>query len=205
MGLFSRKPRVDPDEVMSMRHELNHLHARVDAEERDKAMLAAQIQLLDAATNALSARAHMMDEVNTRIAEVEVIKRQVATLDVVNGKIALLEGLNTKLTDLADRVEATSDEAKKAQDQNVTLHERISNVSTELANQLGELSREIDNLSAAKVTVEPTIAPAQIVAPDVLSDLSTAQIRLANEQARYEIAFRQDLALLAEQIKRARG
>jgi len=35
--------------------------------------------------------------------------------------------------------------------------------------------------------------------------LKTAQIRLATEQARYEITFRQDLAALADQLfKRAR-
>ena len=45
----------------------------------------------------------------------------------------------------------------------------------------------------------------ETVADDVLTGLKDGQVRLANEQARYEIAFRQDLATLAEQIKRPRA
>ena len=34
---------------------------------------------------------------------------------------------------------------------------------------------------------------------------AAARSKLANEQARYEIAFRQDLAALAEQLRRGNG
>ena len=40
------------------------------------------------------------------------------------------------------------------------------------------------------------------VADDVIDDLKSAQVKLAAEQARYEIAFREDLAALAEQVRR---
>jgi hypothetical protein len=39
----------------------------------------------------------------------------------------------------------------------------------------------------------------------VVEDLRGGQVKLANEQARYEIAFRQDLAALAELLQKARG
>ena len=60
-----------------------------------------------------------------------------------------------------------------------------------------ELSTDIDGLGehqedAAKGAVSDT----------VIASLKTAQVRLAAEQARYEIAFRQDLATLAEQVRR---
>ena len=41
------------------------------------------------------------------------------------------------------------------------------------------------------------------VTPDVVGELRDGQVRLANEQARYQIAFREDLARLAEQLRRA--
>ena len=52
-------------------------------------------------------------------------------------------------------------------------------VSTELANQLTELGHDIDGTHEG-------------------------QVKLANEQARYQIAFREDLARLAEETQRAR-
>ena len=37
---------------------------------------------------------------------------------------------------------------------------------------------------------------------EVIETLRAGQVRLANEQARYEIAFRADLAELAEKVRR---
>ena len=39
---------------------------------------------------------------------------------------------------------------------------------------------------------------------EALEQLRVNQTRIANEQARYEIAFRQDLAEIAEQIRRTK-
>jgi len=74
------------------------------------------------------------------------------------------------------------------------LDARITAVSTELANQLSELGNDIDSLQN-----RPPGAP---VDEEVLEDLRDTQERLANEQARYQIAFRADLARLAEQLRR---
>ena len=44
-------------------------------------------------------------------------------------------------------------------------------------------------------------------APDdqLVATLKASQVKLANEQARYEITFREDLAQLAEQVRQLRG
>ncbi len=195
MGLFSRKPRIDPPELLALREELLELVHRLDAGERSRAELAAQLQQLDDATTALVARSNMIDDVTLRLAEVDVLRARVESLDGIEGPLA----------ELTERVTATTDEAHQAKDQMAALDERISNVSTELANQLGELSIDIDALAKSQAHAAEKVVGEQPVSAEVIEQLHTAQVRLANEQARYEIAFRQDLAALADQLKRARN
>ncbi|HEY5663454.1 MAG TPA: hypothetical protein VIS05_05400 [Ilumatobacter sp.] len=70
------------------------------------------------------------------------------------------------------------------------LDARITSVSTELANQIAELSSDLDGVGDADIA-------------GLTEQLHDAQVKLAAEQARYQIAFRQDLAQLADQLKRA--
>ena len=74
------------------------------------------------------------------------------------------------------------------------LDARITSVSTELANQLSELGNDIESLNNRP--------PGEPMDDGVLDGLRESQERLANEQARYQIAFREDLAKLAEQLRR---
>ena len=234
MGLFKRKPTTDlvatstvnaisaqQHDIDALRMALADMNTRLDASEQVRRELESRIQSIDVTTLSLLNRTSGLDDLSRRVgevdalklqvAEVEVIKRQVAHLDAVNAKIASLDELNSKLSDLAERVTVSADDARQAKDQTATLHERISNVSHELANQLGELSREIDGLSGRRTTpsmpppppATATFEPSQLVAEELVSQLRSSQIKLANEQARYEIAFRQDLARLAEQVKRS--
>ena len=69
-------------------------------------------------------------------------------------------------------------------------------MSTELANQLTELGHDIDALNARP--------PGDGEMPAAVTELRDGQVRLANEQARYQIAFREDLARLASDLKRPR-
>ena len=69
---------------------------------------------------------------------------------------------------------------------------RITSISTELANQLSELSVEVEALGADHPPTD-----------EVVTEIRDAQVRLANEQARYQIAFRADLADLAERLRRS--
>lgn len=66
-------------------------------------------------------------------------------------------------------------------------------MTTELSNQIHELGAEI---------VALTKSSQDNASRESLEQLRVSQIRIANEQARYEIAFRQDLAELVEQIRR---
>ena len=68
----------------------------------------------------------------------------------------------------------------------ISLNARVTQVGTEVTHQLGELSSDIDSLGQR--------------AESALVD----QVRLATEQARYQIAFRQDLAEVAELINKKR-
>jgi hypothetical protein len=74
------------------------------------------------------------------------------------------------------------------------LDARVTSVSTELANQIAELGNDLDALDNRS----PDAAPDEVV----VDELRDGQVRLANEQARYQIAFREDLARLAEQLRR---
>jgi len=69
-----------------------------------------------------------------------------------------------------------------------------------LANQISELGRDIDGLANTSGQVGQGT-----VSDEVLDALRSAQVKLANEQARYEIAFRQDLAALAEHVRHGRA
>lgn len=73
------------------------------------------------------------------------------------------------------------------------LERRVTSVSTELANQLSELGGDIESLQNR---------PPGEVDEETIDELRDSQMRLANEQVRYQIAFREDLARLAEQLRR---
>ncbi len=109
-------------------------------------------------------------------------------------------GLSAQLDALSQRVATSEGTSRTALDQANALDERIQSVSTQLANQLGELSRDMDSLAAR----QPTSA-AVVMDDEAVNTLRTGQVKLAAEQARYEISFREDLAMLAEQVRQLRG
>ena len=108
--------------------------------------------------------------------------------------------LSAQLSALSQRVTSSEGDARAALAQANALDERIQSVSTQLANQLGELSRDMDSLA----TRQPATTTAQ-VDDQALQTLRSGQVKLAAEQARYEISFREDLAMLAEQVRQLRG
>jgi uncharacterized membrane-anchored protein YhcB (DUF1043 family) len=109
--------------------------------------------------------------------------------------IGRIDALDTSVANRNDAaVTAQLDQISKRLDD---LDARITSVSTELANQLGELGGEIDALQKR--------SEAEPMADEIADMLRDSQERLASEQARYQIAFREDLAKLAEQLKRPRS
>jgi hypothetical protein len=91
---------------------------------------------------------------------------------------------------------------------------RVTGVSMELANQLTELGRDIDELNrrtsesagaggdAAEFDTAELEARITERLDAAIEDVLDSTERLAAEQARYEIQFRADLAELAERIRR---
>ena len=70
--------------------------------------------------------------------------------------------------------------------------QRITSISTELANQLSEISNDVEAMGGKEPPTD-----------EVVDELRDAQTRLASEQARYQIAFRQDLADLADRLRKS--
>lgn len=103
--------------------------------------------------------------------------------------------LEDQLGSLRTRLTATETEARSAGERAANLGSRVDSISVELTNQLTELGREIDALAGQAPTTDE----------ETVEALRTSQVRLAAEQARYQISFRDDLALLAEQVRQLRG
>jgi exonuclease VII large subunit len=171
MGLFKRKPTVDPAEVAALRAEMTDLRTRLEMSEAAK--IAAERDSMELT----SAFAQLRDRVDAAAAQ------------------------KTALDELEERLSRTSSDATATRELVGLLEARVAQVSTELANQLAELGREMDGLSSKP----PAPAAAPPTNEVVVEQLREGQVRLANEQARYEIAFREDLALLAEQVRLLRG
>jgi len=104
------------------------------------------------------------------------------------------EAIGATVRAIAERIDGF--DAVAAQVESITaridrLDARITSISNELANQITELSGDIDGFTADDTP-----------ASEVVDHLRDTQTKLANEQARYQIAFRQDLAELANLLKR---
>ena len=111
-------------------------------------------------------------------------------LHVLQADVATLRAEITQQTEtLAAEREAT----RAIGDRLVSLDSRVSNMGTELSRQFQELGNEIEQL--AQLAQNSGVA-------EIVEAIKVSQTRLANEQARYEITFRQDLAALADKLLR---
>ena len=88
------------------------------------------------------------------------------------------------------------------------LDARLNEVSVELTNQFSELSSELEASDGQSTVARPEDIVQEIervmaerIDPHLV-DITDGQLRLANEQARYAIQFREDLAELAERLRR---
>ncbi len=112
-----------------------------------------------------------------------------------------LETLKTELVELREELSKRTNALSlvtamtNGLDQKISIiDQRVTTMTTELSHQIHELGSEIETL---------TKSSQDNASREALEQLRINQIRIANEQARYEIAFRQDLAELIEQIRRA--
>jgi hypothetical protein len=189
--------------------ELDYLHqrlAQVESGQQGQVQLDAIDQRL-AVVDGLSAQ---LQQLNARIAAQAELGGQLATLRERVNQLAeqseaptievdhsATEELRGQLGQLAERMTSYDNEARAVREHIAVLDQRLTGVSTELANQISELGHDIDGLGQRI----PEIVDG-VVSDEVVEALRGGQVKLANEQARYEIAFRQDLAALAEQLRR---
>jgi DNA repair exonuclease SbcCD ATPase subunit len=112
-----------------------------------------------------------------------------------------VDDLNERFGEIAERVS--------------TIDTRVTNVSFELANQLTELSRDIEAINEQRSASVEQPSASRTAAPDdhiedqiedqidlALENVRVTTEKLAAEQARYEIQFREDLADLADRLRR---
>jgi chromosome segregation ATPase len=178
--------------------DLSNVHDRLSASEHDART---------ARETAAALEEHMGEQLGTLAAKVGALDAQTSDIDLLRQRIddlalaaAAGDAINEQLSLLTDRLGATETSANEARLQAAAVDQRLASASTELANQVGELGREIDSL-ASREAAPPVVQ----VDPAATDALRTGQVRLASEQARFEISFREDLAVLAEQVRQLRG
>ncbi|MEY4173247.1 MAG: hypothetical protein RI900_412 [Actinomycetota bacterium] len=184
--------------IETLSTQISQLSARVAAQAEFGAQLTQLRERITGLQVDLDARAdaepEWVDDTPPDTTVTDELREQLLAL---GNRVATTEALADQLGQLAERVASTDTTARRAGDQVAALEQRLDSVGTELANQLSELGRDIDGLAkhaaqAASGTVDEA----------VIESLRNGQIKLANEQARYEIAFREDLALLAENLRK---
>lgn len=206
MGLFKKHDdKAAKSELDALQTELEALRARLEASDVAKAALEARLAALDATTQQLAARPAVTPTDPVVLARIETLSSQVASLDKASTQAATQPGAS-ELAQIAERLAANDTAIRANAEQLALVEQRINSISVELTNQLTELGNDIDALNSGAPASGNEPASLSAVSDEVLDALRTAQVRLASEQARYEIAFREDLAALAEQIRRsARG
>lgn len=113
-------------------------------------------------------------------------------LEALRAELAALRSELTKRTNDLSLVTA----AANGLDQRITaIDTRLTNMTAELSNQLHELGSDLETIAMREN--EP-------IAVEAIEQLRVSQTRIANEQARYQIAFRQDLAAITEQLRRVK-
>jgi chromosome segregation ATPase len=147
--------------------------AELEAIKADIAAMAARLDRTDADKDELGSRVHSLtarlETPTPPPPPPEAPKPAITEAD-----LDILRARMQRLSDRLDEVDA-----------------RITSISTELANQITELSGDVE-----------AIAKEHPPTDDIVTEIRDAQVRLANEQARYQIAFREDLAELVEKLRR---
>jgi hypothetical protein len=193
MGLFRK--RNDDEQIAVLRAEVRAIHEQLDLAERSKAELEAQVDQLD----------HRIgDRIDRPITATPT--RPPPPPPPLEPPVG------------PSRIDRIEEQLGEIAATTARLDERVTNVSTELANQLTELSTDIDYVAQGLPTgsgaspLDPELIEAKLqrrLDEEIdaklgieLDDVRDSAERLALEQARYEIQFRKDLAELAERLRR---
>ena len=158
---------------------LDDLGARVDG----FGATAARVDDLAGRLDALADHAGRLDGLQQRLDALPDIDRH---LDDVGARLGRVD------RQLAELTVQTCASAKLAE-RLAALDARIAADATQLDVQLAELAADVEALSARSDRT-PTVSS--------VDELRTGQTRLANEQTRFQISLREDVAGLAEQVRR---
>lgn len=104
---------------------------------------------------------------------------------------AEIMALRAQLEDQNTALATERSTAQQIGERIAALEGRVSGMGSELSRQLHELGNEIEELE---------LRANDAGVAEVIDALKSTQVRLATEQARYEITFRQDLAALANKL-----
>ena len=190
--------------------------------------LAAQLAQLNARVTAQAEVGAQLSSLSDRVGELSNPASQLPPLPVYepvdDGLRDDVRALTYRVEVLAERMETSETRARQTAEQLVAIEHRVSAVSTELTNQVSELGRDIDGFGAytnpdgnghgngngnghanGNGNGHANGNGKAAISAELLAELQAAQIKLAAEQARYEIAFRQDLATLAEHVRRTKS
>ncbi len=126
-----------------------------------------------------------------RISAITMLARNKKTQLAVEALQAEIASLRAEMSEQVAALVAEREVARSTVDRLAGIEARVSGMGSELSRQLHELGTEIEELS--KRAEDTGVA-------EMMDALKTTQVRLANEQARYEITFRQDLAALANKL-----
>lgn len=126
-----------------------------------------------------------------RISAITMLARNKKTQLAVAALQAEIASLRAEMSEQVAALVAEREVARSTVDRLAGIEARVSGMGSELSRQLHELGTEIEELS--KRAEDTGVA-------EMMDALKTTQVRLANEQARYEITFRQDLAALANKL-----
>ena len=129
-----------------------------------------------------------IDELMTFSAQSLEVSREEAR--VAAERLAALEDMVTKY---GEALEAEKAGNRATAEKLALIEQRLVNMGNELSHQLHEMGNEIEQLSKDG---------GESVSAEILVALKESQIKLAQEQARYQIVFRQDLAALADQVQK---
>lgn len=226
MPIFRRKPTVDPAELAALREELAGMQALLASAVASRKVVEQRLSELESARQAdEQARLRAVEAdasvpppppPSVSLDEVKAIAERAAELAAqaeqgvqgLNEMVAsgvrseagvtagALAALQAHVAELAERVSTVQADSRQAHELATAMDARITRLGNELTCQIDELAGEIEDvrrIATASTAVDGSA---------VIEELRMGQVRLANEQARYEIAFRQDLAQLADQLLR---
>ncbi|MEY4400951.1 MAG: hypothetical protein RL072_816 [Actinomycetota bacterium] len=118
-------------------------------------------------------------------------KALVAHLQSLQGE---LFALRAELERRGEEIDAVHLDLRVLTDRLSGVDDRVTQMTAAITNQLHELDADIERLSGM----------ADAASAETVNELRANQVRIATEQARYAIALRQDLAELAELLRRNR-